>query len=160
MDDLQSQYRDSKNPRSVEDGTEFEDFACEKLVSKGIIVRIARSRKYQTTVGDSAQGLEFKRDNRCLETGQLSIEFGERVNKERPWVKSGILKNDHCWAYIQGNHSAFWAFNKSQLVMLYEWALNGSTPLEFHEKETVRTFYISLALADEMCFLKYPRDWS
>jgi hypothetical protein len=160
MDNLQEQYRDSKNPRSVEDGTEFEDFACEKLASKGIIVRIARSRKYQTTVGDSAQGLEFKLDRKCLETNRLSIEYGERVNLSRPWVDSGILKEDGCWAYVQGNFSEFWVFGKTLMVMLYQWGIIGSTPFVFHEKPTIRTFYLPLELADEVCILKYPRDWT
>lgn len=160
MSDQQSIYSDSVNPRSVEDGLEFEDFAVLQLNTKGFNIHINRSRKFQINNGDSLQGIEFKRDNLCLRTERLSIETAERVNLMRPWVLSGILKEDGCWGYCQGNLMTFWLFNKKDLRRLERWGRNGNAPLLFDETPTVRKFYLPTRLADEICILKFPEDWS
>lgn len=157
--ELQKVYSDSPNPNSVEEGLEFEDFAREQIIRKGIVVHVNRSARAQFAQGDAAQGVEFKRDNRCTDTGRLSIEYEERVNTSRMWVKAGVLRDDDVWLYVQGNEKRFWAFSKKMLAHMHRLSSSGDLPLESGEIATLRKFYVPIKLADEICLFRYPDDF-
>lgn len=154
----QGNYRDSVNPNSVAQGNEFEEFVKTKLFWKGICIGITRKASDQFRYGDSKEGVEIKRDNIFPSSHRLSIEVCERTNVNRAWVLSGILKDDNCWAYVQGNLSTFWVFSKGELKRIF-WATIRESFGPLDETATVRKFYITVENADEICILKYPRDW-
>ena len=106
---------------SFEDGNEFADFAAEVLWREGFVVTPFMSRRYQLERGESLQGVEFKLDNRFLETGRLSIEVYERSRCEADlgWTSSGVLRNDNTRFYVQGNSDMIFVFSVKTLAHFY-----------------------------------------
>ena len=81
-------YPNSKNANSFADGMEFQDFVVEQFNAWGLYIQLHSSKRYQFERGESVQRVEIKLDNRCTETGRLSIEVGERTSINGPWVSS------------------------------------------------------------------------
>ncbi len=137
-------YRDAKSVTSYQDGMEYQDFVCERLARHHIILQNIASRKFQYEVGENLQGFEIKLDNRCLETGQLSIEVAEKSAADNPdWVPSGIMREDNSWLYLQGNYQIIFIFSKK---LLREY-LERKKP-EIHKSlGTVQKFYMPLSTA-------------
>lgn len=142
---LDPQYPDAKSKSSFQDGLEFQDFVCCKLAEYGIILQNLGSRRYQFAVGENIQGFEIKLDERCDQTGRLSIEVAEKSRNDPalPWTPSGIMRNDNSWLYIQGNRRALYVFPKNILVRHY---INHK-PETDDKFGTVRTFYIPVETA-------------
>ena len=138
-------YPDSRNDRSIQDGLEFQDLVTDRLAQDGIIIQNYCSKAYQLQKGENRQGWEIKLDNRCTETGRLSIEVAERTALDRPWVPSGIYAG-HSAFYIHGNRERFWLFETSFLQRLHKTA-------RYAEKDdnppTIRTFYLPISDADK-----------
>jgi hypothetical protein len=156
---FQALYPSSPNAHSVEDGHEFEDFARDVLISRGIIVHTNKSAKFQIGQGENPQGIEFKRDNWCTKTRRLSIEYAEKRDaRNQRWADSGILVGG-IWLYVQGNESAFYVFGIRTLRNLYDGWRAGELSLDAHDEPTVRAFYLPFAIADSLCDLKYPEDF-
>lgn len=139
------QYPDAKSSRSFQDGLEFQDFVCAALAKHGIILQNFSSKKYQIGVGENLQGFEIKLDQRCTETGRLSIEVAEksRDDESLAWSDSGIMRNDNSWLYIQGNYDSLFVFQKTWLQRFY----TERKPKTDEKFGTVRTFYMSTDLA-------------
>jgi len=114
-------YPDSKNKRSYEDGIEFQDFVCEKMLSElGIAFTNYQSMKFQFASGENKQGIEIKLDKDITSTLNASIEIAERTRKDRVFVPSGIYRNDNSWLYIQGNYKIIFIFAKNILMLLHK----------------------------------------
>lgn len=114
------QYPDAKSKTSFQDGLEFQDFVCEKLANHGLFLQNTLSRKYQFELGENLQGWEIKLDNRCTETGRLSIEIAEKSRADiKVWTASGIYRNDNSWLYVQGNYEMLFIFSKTFLKRLH-----------------------------------------
>lgn len=75
--------------------------------------------------GESRAGIEIKNDKRYLETGNIYIEYQERMNPTDPFVDSGILKRDNTRYFNCGVPGNFYIFRKSTLLYLYEELLRG-----------------------------------
>ncbi|MEW6016479.1 MAG: hypothetical protein AB1760_00230 [Pseudomonadota bacterium] len=135
-------YPDSKNPRSFEDGLEFQDFVADTLCRElGLAISNFSSRRYQYRFGENKQGIEIKLDRRMLETGNVSIEVGEKSRASNAnYVPSGILRNDNSWLYVQGNREMFFIFSKKRLVDLYN-----TNRYRVDELPTIRRFLMPLA---------------
>ncbi len=115
-------YPDSKDPSSFESGLQFQDFVIDLLIRElGLAVSSYSSKRWQIEQGESRQGVEIKLDRRILETGNVSIEVGEK-GKASNWqfVPSGILRYDNTWLYIQGNPEIVFIFPKAFLIQLYK----------------------------------------
>lgn len=144
-------YPDAKSRTSFQDGLEFQDFVCNVLAKQGLILQNLSSKKWQYTVGENLQGFEIKQDNRCTETGRLSIEVAEkRANiEDLRWTPSGIMRDDNSWLYIQGNREILFLFAKSWLRRYYE----KRQPEVTEKYGTVTTFYLPFEIA-KICAVK------
>ena len=68
--------------------------------------------------GESELGIEIKRDIKASETGNLYIEYEERLRNRGQWVKSGILKDDNTKYFIIGDIGQYWILSKEQLIQI------------------------------------------
>lgn len=150
------EYPDSNHPAPFRAGMEFQDYVVEQFNRFGFYIQLHASKKYQFTRGESVQRVEIKLDNRCTDTGRLSIEVGERTSLNTAWVASGIYRNDGTWMYIQGNRNIMYLFNLKYLRRYHEIKLEGM----FEEgPQTIRKFYIPFLHADKICIAKIePQD--
>ncbi len=143
-------YPNSKNGRSFEQGIEFQDWCVEKLNRRGFYVQLHASQRYQFERGESVQMVEIKLDNRCTETGRLSIEVGERTSISKPWVQSGIYRGDNTVFYVQGNWNRLYLFDIKVLRRYHADQLNRQFEESPRDVPTVRKFYLPLSVADEL----------
>lgn len=148
-------YKDSKNKRSFEQGMEFQDFVVEQMNKWGFYIQIHCSKKYQFDKGESVQRCEIKLDNRCTETGRLSIEVQERTSLNGAWVSSGIYREDNTVFYIQGNWCRFFVFAKKSLVDYHQRVRNGAYE---QGPDTIRKFYLPLADAERLSIIDQKFD--
>jgi len=147
-------YPNSKNANSFADGMEFQDFVVEQFNAWGLYIQLHSSKRYQFERGESVQRVEIKLDNRCTETGRLSIEVGERTSINGPWVSSGIYRNDNTCMYIQGNREVIYLFDRKVLVRYHQQREQGRWLESPRENPTVRKFYMPFDIADQACITK------
>lgn len=147
-----------KDPLQV--GSQFQDFVSYMLSKEGIIIQNYSSNRWQREIGENIQGFEIKYDayssGCCMykdvePSGRVGIETEERTNTNRPWVPSGILRDDNSWLYIVGNYKSFWIFSKKDLLKLYD---EKKYPIESY-RSTLRGYYIPIDDADDLCLKKY-----
>ena len=144
-------YPDSQHANSFYVGMEFQDYVVEEFNRFGFYIQLHASKKYQFERGESVQRVEIKLDNRCTDTGRLSIEVGERTSLNGTWVSSGIYRNDGTWMYIQGNRDIMYLFNLKYLRRYHGKKLAG----KYEEgPPTIRKFYIPFPHADVICIAK------
>ena len=148
----QERYPDSRNPRSVQDGLEFQDHCMGWLLSSmGILLQVNTSTRYQLEQGESRQQVEIKLDRRCTETGHLSIEIAERsAVKVAVWTPSGIYSKTMPVFYAQGNYTVLYLFNTKDLLDFHRGRLHGA----YYELETIRKFHLPLRDAEQLCIRK------
>jgi hypothetical protein len=131
-------YIDAKRPTTFREGIEFQDFVCDQLARRHVILQNLSSKKYQIEVGENLQGFEIKMDSRCSETGRLSIEVAEKSKASiSSFTASGIYRNDNAWLYIQGNYDALFVFGTNILMLLHK-----SGKYKEKEEATIRAFYL------------------
>ena len=117
----------------IEDSLEYQDFISVQLLQKlGWSINLYTSRKYQIEKGESISGIEIKNDKKMASTGNLYIELEERHSKDKPFVKSGILRDDNTILWIIGDYNTAYIFVKAQLKHLCE----GSEKNGFKKVET------------------------
>lgn len=143
-------YPDSKNGNSFADGLEFQDFVVEQFNKWGFYIQLHSSKLYQLTRGESVQRVEIKLDRRCTETGRLSIEVGERTALDRPWVSSGIYRDDNTAFYIQGNRERLYLFDRKVLIRIHQQMYGGRYEEAPRERPTIRKFYLPFDIADRI----------
>ncbi len=140
-------YVDAKSATSYQDGLDYQDFVCARLAKLHIIVQNIASKKFQFDVGENLQGFEIKLDERCADTGRLSIEVAEKSRADRPdWTPSGIMRDDNSWLYIQGNYDIIFIFAKNWLRRWHD----KKRPLIEDKHGTIRTFYLDFKVARTM----------
>lgn len=148
-------YPHSPTPNSMEKGLAFQDFVCLKLAERHIVLQNIASKKYQIEVGENLQGFEIKLDNRCTETGRLSIEVEEKSSRYVLWwTASDIMRDDNSIMYIQGNYDCFWVFMKNWLRRYYE----EKKPEVEEFNGTVRRFFLPIETADVAAGWKWTRE--
>lgn len=150
--ETKSEYPDCKHKDSLQVGAEFLDFVLLQLQPMGMYLQPFTSKKYQYAKGESFQGWEVKYDERCSETGRLSIEIAEKTRADLvSWTPSGIYRSDNTWLYIQGNYARFYIFLKKHLILLHR---TGKYTLG--EIPTLQKFYLSLADAERYAYIVVP----
>lgn len=119
-----------------------------ELARDNIILQNLGSKLYQLKVGENLQGFEIKYDERCTDTGRLSIEVAEKSRNDSNlrWTPSGIFRDDNTWLYIQGNYNVIYVFAKNWLIRWH----NLKKPKIDSKKGTIRTFYLPFRIADIM----------
>lgn len=103
----------------LQKGYEYERYIYQKFKEKGIELSFFNSKIGQYNQGETVQGIEIKHDLMFEKTGNLYIEYSERVNNLKEWVNSGILKSDNTIYYLIGNYNEFFIFEKKQLLEIY-----------------------------------------
>lgn len=103
----------------VQDGGTFEDWVDNTFAEHGLNLGMYNSESGQYN-GENELGLEIKKDSKYSDTGNIYIEFQERMRKNQRWVNSGILKNDNTRYWIIGTPEKYFIYRKKHLVELYE----------------------------------------
>lgn len=107
-------YQDYRT-QAMKNGAEFQDYICEQLHLRGIVLNMTTSREYQYK-RENMLGLEIKYDMKFRETGRLYIETAEKAQpREGDYVPSGIYRTDDSWLYGIGDKYTFYIFAKNQL---------------------------------------------
>lgn len=143
-------YLDAPKETTYEEAMEYQDFVVDLLIERyGIAVSNYSSKSYQYNCGESRQGVEIKLDKRIIPKGNVSIEVFEKTKAENDlWVKSGILRDDNTWLYIQGNYDYIFIFSKKKLRSIYE---EEYIDLVWEPKLTIKTFLLPFDKARDIC---------
>lgn len=92
----------------------YVDFLFRK---KGFDIGLYYGKEEQYS-GESKVGIEIKNDKESLNTGNLYIEYEERLTDHATWAKSGILKKDNTIYWAIGNYNHLFFIKKSVLIGL------------------------------------------
>lgn len=143
-------YPDAPKQTSYEESMEYQDFVVDVLIKNvGMAISNYSSRRYQFNVGESRQGIEIKLDKRISPKGNVSIEVFEKSRASNSlWIKSGILREDNTWLYIQGNYEYIFIFSKRFLRKIYEEKYKTKV---WEPKPTIKTFLITFEEAEKIC---------
>ena len=93
----------------------FELYIDNMFKEEGIDIGVFYDKDNQYS-GESLAGIEIKYDNESLKTGNLYIEYQERLNEGELWVDSGILKQDNTIYWAIGNYEFVYFIAKEVLV--------------------------------------------
>lgn len=114
-----------------EDDLQFQDYCVELLYKAGIPIQVYGSKKYQIKVGESIGRVEIKHDKKMKDKEgnwkNIYIEYAERHDPEKPFVYSGILRDDNTLYYMIGNYERTFLLGKFQLLAILH---------NFEKKET------------------------
>lgn len=145
-------YPDAPMETSYDEAMEYQDFVADILCERlGIVVTNYSSRRYQINRGESKQGIEIKLDKRIVANGNVSIEVYEKSKaRNEYWIKSGILRDDNTWLYVQGNYDYIFIFSKKVLIDLYEKQYKDYV---WEPKSTIKTFLLPFNEAKKNCHL-------
>jgi hypothetical protein len=103
----------------LEAGQQYQDRVMAVLYRIGIVALCYSSKMNQYTQGESITGIEIKYDRKWRTSGNLYIETHERTTTDRPFVKSGILREDNTWLWAIGDDSKLFLIGKKQLLLAY-----------------------------------------
>ena len=98
-------------------------------------------------------------------TGNIYIEYLERLRRNNSWVKSGILKEDNTKYWIIGSEKEYYIFKKVVLCNLYNNLKdnpNGCVGCKFvEEKEngTSKGFLVRRDVAKKYCYANSIEDF-
>lgn len=116
-----------------EDDLQFQDYAMQLLYKAGMPICIYGSKKYQIKVGESIGRVEIKHDKKMKNKegnwGNVFIEYAERHDPEKPFVYSGILRDDNTLFYMIGDYERTFLLGKFQLISII-------SNEQFEKKET------------------------
>ena len=76
-------------------------------------------KNQQYRQGETAAGIEIKCDMKLQETGNVYIEYQERITKDGEWVDSGILKKDETRYFLIGTVEKFYILPRTKLQSYY-----------------------------------------
>lgn len=96
----------------------FEIFVENAFKECGIDIGFYKDKQNQYK-GETKIGLEIKNDMRLKETGNIFIEFRQRLNNNMSWLPSGILKQDNTKWWIIGNENEYYIIHKQDLIKQY-----------------------------------------
>jgi len=97
----------------------YEVFIERQLKQRGINLGLYYGRDEQYNKGENELGIEIKRDIKSRETGNLYIEYAERLNPYGDWVASGIFKDDNTNYFLVGDIDECWILRRCELEALY-----------------------------------------
>lgn len=123
----------------LKEGETYQQFVRLQLLERyRLPIDYYTTKHEQFHIGESKQGIEVKLDNRCTETGRLSIELAEKTRAEQSiWAASGIFRKDNTVFYVQGNYDIIFFFSKKVLQRYYL-----KNKPEIHELPTIKKFYL------------------
>ncbi len=138
-----AKYRAEK----IDQGAEFQDFVSHHLYLAGMSIGAYASKKYQIEKGENLCGVEIKYDSYWDRgTGRLWIEVGERaVQRNGPYVLSGIFRDDNQWLFVIGGYKKFFVFATTTLRNI----MPGDDHLNENQYKTGLGFYLGSADAEK-----------
>lgn len=106
--------------KKFQEGLEYQDFVISRLCQGGIVLSAYCSQSFQTSNGETVQGVEIKYDKLFERTGNLYFEVSEKSRPDMPnYTPSGIFREDNTWLYLIGNRKEAYAFAINMLRQLY-----------------------------------------
>lgn len=102
------------------DSHKFEVYVGERFLSHGYDIGFFYGKEQQYRKGETRAGIEIKYDKMLTKTGNLYIEYQERLNSRQMWVNSGILKEDETKFYLIGNMHEFYILPRERLCSYYD----------------------------------------
>ncbi|MEH7113374.1 hypothetical protein V7124_13460 [Neobacillus niacini] len=136
----------------LEQGHQFEVYIDNQFKKMGLEIGLYYAKHEQYDKGESEKGLEIKFDNMWEKTGNIYIEYQEKVHKDsQNWVNSGILKADNTIYYLIGTRKKIWILRKSDLLDIFKNWLNDPTKKwNFKQIGTSKGFVIPITEADKI----------
>ena len=127
----------------------FELYIDNMFKEEGIDIGVFYDKDSQYS-GESRAGIEIKYDNESLKTGNLYIEYQERLNEGEPWVDSGILKNDNTIYWAIGNYEFVYFIAKEVLVDILEGKINIPIKRVSARRGTSKGFILNRKIAEKI----------
>lgn len=87
---------------------------------RGVDIGLFYGKDEQYFSGESRLGIEIKNDKESLNTGNLYIEYQERLDIFGSWVDSGIFKKDNTIYLAIGTYENVFFLRKSKLKAIFE----------------------------------------
>ncbi len=146
-------YRKQLNSSAI-----FENWVNKEFLARGIDLGFFEDSQQYT--GETQKGLEIKNDERSKITGNLYIEYQEKLSGDKEeWSNSGILKDDNTIYWIIGHPDEYYFFKKQDLLEIY-YRLERKDPtlpigFRFVEEKTEKTskgFLIPKTQKTAYCF--------
>jgi hypothetical protein len=135
-------------------GLQYQDFMCDLLYQLGIPLLSYSSKMYQIKKGENKAGFEIKFDQMFARTGNLWIEFEERSVTDKPYIQSGIFRDDWTWLYLIGDYSTIFIFPKKFLRAYFTACQqNGKIRILENNRKTSKGFLLSRADAEYYAIL-------
>lgn len=103
----------------LKDSHRFEIYVEEMFRQRGVDIGLYYGRDQQYS-GETVVGIEIKLDKMLKKTGNVYIEYQERMRKSNQWVNSGILKEDNTKYIFIGDVDRSYIFRKQRLLSYYE----------------------------------------
>ena len=97
----------------------FEVYIDDLFRRHGYDIGLFYGKNQQYHQGESKAGIEIKCDKRLQETGNVYIEYQERMTKTGEWVDSGILKPDQTKYFLIGTMEEFFILPRERLQNYY-----------------------------------------
>jgi|688.fasta_scaffold395918_2 hypothetical protein len=131
---------------NLEAAKDFEDFVFDTMLhERRLIVGGYRSKRYQTSHGESMTGVEVKHDMKFREKRNLFIEIMERANIREDYKPAGIYHETDPWLIVVGDYSTFWVFATQTLRNIHAQAICREVD---NRTNTGRGFLLPLEKAD------------
>lgn len=151
--------------KKLQAGHEFEVWVEQEFKEEGIDIGFFLDEEGQYS-GENSFGIEIKHDMRLAETGNIYIEYQERLKNSMGWVNSGVLKEDNTIYWIIGSPEEYYLFKKDDLLELYQTVIASNVKVQgcrlVAEKanQTSKGFIISRKKAKEICIAESISDFA
>lgn len=133
----------------------FEVYVDYLFRQSGYDIGLFYGKNQQYRQGETAAGIEIKCDMKLQETGNVYIEYQERITKDGEWVDSGILKKDETRYFLIGTVEKFYILPRTKLqsyynrLVKYGEKLSGMRLVEEKEHQTSKRFIMSKRRAEQ-----------
>lgn len=133
----------------------FEVYVDYLFRQSGYDIGLFYGKNQQYRQGETAAGIEIKCDMKLQETGNVYIEYQERITKDGEWVDSGILKKDETRYFLIGTVKKFYILPRTKLqdyynrLVKYGETLSGMRLVEEKEHQTSKGFIMSKRRAEQ-----------
>jgi hypothetical protein len=134
----------AKYESNLTQAKEFEDFASDAMAHSLLVLPVVyRSAEFQQRYGESLSRIEFKLDQKFMDTGNLYIETAESWAEYVEKKPAGIYHHTSPWLYVIGDFQQFWIFATRCLQRQFE-----SKKYRCVETPTSDGFLLPLHVAD------------
>lgn len=97
----------------------FEVYIDDLFCRHGYDIGLFYGKEQQYNQGETKAGIEIKCDMQLPKTGNVYIEYQERMTKAGQWIDSGILKPDQTRYFLIGTVGEFFILPKKKLQDYY-----------------------------------------